>query len=66
MDNIIKLDSITVLHQYSGYDKPTHPLVTIIDVAKIRPSQEIKNAKVRLGFYCISMKSDVEEGIKYG
>ncbi|PAB59295.1 helix-turn-helix domain-containing protein [Anaeromicrobium sediminis] len=66
MDNIIKIDSITDLHEYSGYDKPTHPLVTIIDVKKIKPLQEIKNAKVRLGFYCISMKSDVEEGMKYG
>lgn len=66
MDKIIKIDSITELHEYSGYDKPTHPLVTIIDVTKIKPLQEIKNAKVRLGFYCISMKSDVEEGMKYG
>ncbi|MCH4887665.1 helix-turn-helix domain-containing protein [Acidaminobacter sp. JC074] len=66
MDDIIKIDSITDLHEYSGYDKPTHPLVTIIDVTKIKPLQEIKDARVRLGFYCISMKSDVEEGMKYG
>ncbi|MCT4631418.1 MAG: AraC family transcriptional regulator [Firmicutes bacterium] len=66
MDKIIKINSITELHEYSGYDKPTHPLVTVIDVKKIKPLQEIKNAKVRLGFYCISMKSDVEEGMKYG
>lgn len=66
MDKIISIDTITELHEYSGYDKPTHPLVTIIDVTKIKPAQEIKNAKVRLGFYCISMKSDVEEGMKYG
>jgi AraC-like DNA-binding protein len=66
MNQILSIDNITILHEFSGYEKPTHPLVTVIDVTNIKPLKEIKDAKVRLGFYCISMKSNVEEGMKYG
>jgi AraC-like DNA-binding protein len=66
METIFSIDSITMLHEISGYEKPTHPLVTVMDVSKIKPLHEAKEAKVRLGFYCISMKSNVEEGMKYG
>ena len=66
MDTIFSIDSITELHHICGIDKPTHPLVTVIDVSKIKPLQETKESKVRLGFYSIAMKSNVETGIKYG
>lgn len=66
METILSIKDIAMLHEISGYEKPVHPLVTILDVKKIKPLQEMKNVKVRLGFYCISMKSDVEEGMIYG
>ncbi len=66
MDRILTIDTITQMHELSGYAKPTHPLVTLLDVKKIKPLEEMKDVKVRLGFYCISMKSGVEEGMVYG
>ncbi|WP_105615490.1 helix-turn-helix domain-containing protein [Vallitalea okinawensis] len=66
MDTIFSIDNITTLHEISGYEKPTHPLVTVMDVSKIKPQREVKDARVRLGFYSISMKSNVESGMKYG
>ena len=66
MDTIYSIDTITMLHEISGYEKPIHPLVTVLDVSKIKPLHEVYDAKVRLGFYSISLKSNVESGIKYG
>ncbi|MCH4890206.1 helix-turn-helix transcriptional regulator [Acidaminobacter sp. JC074] len=66
METIISIDSITQLHEICGYEKPTHPLVTVMDISKINPVQEKTNVRVRQGFYAISMKSNVEAGMEYG
>ena len=34
-ETIIRVESIGQLHEISGYGKPKHPLITIIDYSKI-------------------------------
>lgn len=66
MNEIMKINSITELHNLCGIEKPVHPLVTIINLDDIQPKEVIERARVALGFYVISMKLNVEEGIYYG
>lgn len=66
METILSIDSITVLHELAGYEKPKHPLISLIDISKIKPLTEQKDAKVRLEFYCVSLKTGIENHIRYG
>ena len=66
MDTIFPLDSIAMLHEVCEYGKPTHPLVTVIDIQKVKPLNEQKDLRIRQGFYSISLKTNVEDGMEYG
>ena len=62
---MIHIDSVSLLHEISGFDKPTHPLITIIDVAKMVISPEQVGMKMTSGLYTIGMK-DKSCGVLYG
>jgi AraC-like DNA-binding protein len=48
--------SISDLHNILGYDKPKHPLITLVDLTKI-PQQEMQNeVSASFGFYSIMCK----------
>lgn len=49
-----------------GYDKPKHPLITILDYSKIEPKPEYFNVKIITDFYMITLKSPAPEGLQYG
>ena len=34
-EDIVKIDTITQLHEIIGYDKPKHPLISLINVEKL-------------------------------
>ena len=64
-DDIMYLDSISQLHELGGLDKPTHPLVSLIDVSKIEIPEAHVGQKISLGLYTIGMK-DKTCGLQYG
>ncbi|MDB4285752.1 helix-turn-helix transcriptional regulator [bacterium] len=64
-DKIIKQKSISQLHEVMGFGKPTHPLVTIIDVSKLAYGEERIGMKISSDLYCIALK-DASCGLDYG
>jgi AraC-like DNA-binding protein len=62
----IDINSISELHAFFGYDKPTHPLITIVDFAKVDRSKRKKgDIFYRLNMYAVSCKK-VKGEFKYG
>jgi AraC family transcriptional activator of pobA len=50
----IRIKSITDVHQLGAFEKPHHPLISIIDVSQIRNHSDV-NAVI-LDFYVVSLK----------
>lgn len=65
MTEIVRIKSITQLHDALGFEKPTHPLITIIDISKWEIGEEWVGVKATTDFYCIAMK-DASCGLEYG
>ncbi len=64
-EEIIRIKSITQLHDMLGCEKPLHPLVTVMDVSKLKPTQHYGGVKVSSEFYSIFLK-DSDCGMLYG
>jgi len=65
MPDIIRIKSITQLHQLLGFEKPTHPLISIIDVSKWEIGKEWVGVKATCDLYMIALK-DASCGMEYG
>lgn len=63
--NIFRSKSISALHEITGLGKPLHPLITIIDTAKLAYSKELIGAKFTSDMFCIALK-DASCGLDYG
>jgi len=61
----IDIRSIDELHVFFHYDRPLHPLVSIVDLAKVDRSNRIPGASYRLNLYSIACKK-IEGVFKYG
>ncbi len=57
--------SISQLHEFMGFEKPKHPLITIIDVAHIIVGKERVGLKITSDLYCIALK-DASCALDYG
>jgi len=66
MNDILRVDSISKLHELIGYEKPKHPLITIIDLTNIPPNKTPESQAVIHGFYTIILKNAEECNVKYG
>ena len=69
-ENIIKIESVSQLFSIFGWEEPTHPLIGVIDVAKLDAVAEIKlkefeGLKVTSSLYSIILK-DGDCGMQYG
>lgn len=62
---MIRQQSISDVHQTMGFDKPTHPLITIIDTRKLAYGEEMVDVKITSDLYCIALK-DKSCGLDYG
>lgn len=57
MKNIVfKVDTISQLHEIIGYEKPKHPLVTIIDYSKVNVENAPETGSFVCDFYSINFK----------
>ncbi|MCT4620761.1 MAG: helix-turn-helix domain-containing protein [Marinisporobacter sp.] len=66
MENIIRIDSISMLHELLGYDKPMHPLITLINLNNINPMEKYQSKQLVTGFYTITLKKGKNCGLRYG
>src|SRR5690348_8115796 len=64
MDNIFRIDSIAELHEVLEYDKPKHPLITLLDLNKISRINVPQNTQTVSGLYTIALKLNCP--FKYG
>ncbi|MTI40228.1 helix-turn-helix domain-containing protein [Fulvivirga lutimaris] len=64
-EHIINSKSITEIRTVFGLDKPTHPLITILDTEKLAYGEEAVGKKFSSDLYCIALK-DSSCGIDYG
>lgn len=63
--DIIRISSISALHEAMGIAKPKHPLITVVDAGLIHIAQEQIGIKIITDLYMISLK-DRSCGIEYG
>ena len=66
MEEIIKIDNISQVHDFLRLDKPTHPLVSVLWQGKDLAKVDFKNLKFNLDFYQVILKSKFLGKIKYG
>jgi AraC family transcriptional activator of pobA len=61
MRNIVyKVETIGELHEIAGFDKPKHPLVTVIDYSKINVSNTPDSGSFICSFYSVNFKKHCE------
>ena len=61
----IDIKSISQLHDFFRYEKPLHPLITVVDLSKVDRSHRKPGASYRLDLYSIACKK-IEGSFKYG
>ncbi len=65
MGNLLRIETISQLHEIIGYQKPKHPLVSLIEMSQVKTMPVIRQ-QVAMGMYSISLKNGHECKIKYG
>lgn len=63
--DIKNIHSISHLHETFGFDKPTHPLISIIDVSKWEIPAHFTGVKYTSELYAVALK-DKSCGLQYG
>lgn len=62
---ILTIKSVSQLHQWSGFEKPTHPLISVIDVSQTETLEEYVGIRSCADLYVIGLK-DSSCGNQYG
>lgn len=65
MEDIIRIKSISQLHEMMGFTKPTHPLISILDTSEWEIGKEWVGVKATSDLYTIGLK-DKSCGLEYG
>jgi AraC-like DNA-binding protein len=66
MGKILRIESISQLHEMTGYEKPKHPLISLMEPVKIKTYEPVLNIPISSGLYVISLKNGYECKITYG
>lgn len=64
-ESILPIKSITELHEALGYEKPKHPLISVVDASKMVSNPDYKGYRVTMDFYMVSLKNG-DCGLQYG
>ena len=62
---LVAIDSISELHEFFHYDKPFHPLISVVDLEKVDRSHRKPGIRYRLNLYSVACKQ-IEGEFKYG
>ena len=66
MKKIVKMESITQVHDLLGLPKPKHPLVSVIPIDKNMTQMDFGDYTYVLEFFQISLKSGIKGELTYG
>lgn len=64
-DDIFRIKSISQLHEAFGYEKPKHPLISIIDISEAEVTKEMIGLRLAANLYSIALKGG-DCGVMYG
>ncbi|MCA0931308.1 helix-turn-helix transcriptional regulator [Lutimonas saemankumensis] len=64
-DAVFHIKSISHLHELIGFDKPTHPLISVVDVSQLETKEEQIGLRLTSSLYAIGLK-DKSCGLQYG
>ncbi len=56
-EEVIKVKSISMIHNIFGFPPPQHPLISVIDVSKLTITEEMVGTKFSADFYYVGLKS---------
>jgi len=62
----LRIRTISEYHQVMGLPKPEHPMISVIDLATIKPAPGNGPTSLVFDFYSISLKRDFNAKIRYG
>jgi AraC family transcriptional activator of pobA len=51
---IYRVSSISELHQFAGFEKPKHPLISVVDYSKINTENTPESGRFVCEFYSIN------------
>jgi AraC-like DNA-binding protein len=63
---IFTFNTISEFHEFRGFPKPEHPLISVIDVAPIKDTAMDEPVNIVFNFYLVSMKTGYNVKMKYG
>ena len=66
MSEIIRIDTVSDVHQILGLEKPMHPLVSVIPIDQRIVDFDYGDATYVFGFYQVSLKIGISGKITYG
>ncbi|MEM1219366.1 MAG: helix-turn-helix transcriptional regulator [Bacteroidota bacterium] len=66
MEEIIRIKSISQVHEFYGYEKPKHPLVTVLLIDERMTEFEYGDQKYIFDFFQISLKEGINGSMSYG
>ena len=64
-EELIRITSISDLHQKLGLEKPCHPLISVVDVSRLSATEAEVGIKIQYDLYVITLK-DKSCGGEYG
>ncbi len=65
MNEFFKITSISELHRHLGYAKPEHPLISVLDLSKVKNTDDLADKSIVSSYYSIYLKTGASS-IKYG
>ncbi|KOS05297.1 AraC family transcriptional regulator [Flavobacterium akiainvivens] len=65
-DSLYIVNSISELHSFLNLPKPTHPLVSVINLSEVRYSIPEKTQSIVYNFYTVYLKKNYNAKIRYG
>ncbi|MEC8429563.1 MAG: helix-turn-helix transcriptional regulator [Pseudomonadota bacterium] len=66
MSNIVQVDSISLIHDMLGLEKPRHPLVSVITIDDRVTNYDYGDTTFAFGFYQVALKDGIRGQIQYG
>lgn len=66
MNEFYNINTISQLHEDLEYEKPSHPLITVLDLSKVAFPEKFVHKKVGTPFYSITLKTKTAQLFKYG
>ena len=66
MSEKIRIETVSQVHEFFGYDKPKHPLVSVLPITDEMTNFDFGNYTYLFDLYQISLKKGIKGSISYG